>query len=424
MNTSHTRPRSSASSAAPPTRCSQASPAGSGRYFELNPAVFRLGFVILTLLGGAGILVYLAAVLVVPGRGQGAVDRRPGARRAARPAVAGRRARPRGRRAAAAALARPARRRDRLDRRPRRRPRHPLGEPRPEAGAPPPDRGSTAAHARRASRPCSRSSTAFTWFDVNLGDGVGEHTYAPASAVCGAALLRPRHRQPQDRPLADRRGRHSTASRRGVGIGELKIVVPRDADVRVDAHANVGDVYVLRSARRRPQRERPRGHGHVRDRREGRRRPDRRGARRMTEAPALPFRRSEDDRVLAGRLRRGRVGARRRRDPRAARVRAALARGRRRASCSTSRSGSYGSSRGRWLGLALIALVGDRLPARARALGCGGRSARGCSSPASRVVLARGGSLRPGGSLPVARDRADDGRCGHAARPPRRAPAR
>jgi phage shock protein PspC (stress-responsive transcriptional regulator) len=42
---------------------------GLGRYFELNPAVFRLGFVILTLLGGAGILVYLAAILVIPVEG-------------------------------------------------------------------------------------------------------------------------------------------------------------------------------------------------------------------------------------------------------------------------------------------------------------------------------------------------------------------
>src|SRR5881409_3562194 len=42
---------------------------GLGRYFELNPAVFRLGFVVLTLLGGAGILVYLAALLVMPAEG-------------------------------------------------------------------------------------------------------------------------------------------------------------------------------------------------------------------------------------------------------------------------------------------------------------------------------------------------------------------
>src|SRR3954453_13165899 len=39
---------------------------GLGRYFDISPAVFRLGFVVLTLLGGAGILVYLAAVLVIP----------------------------------------------------------------------------------------------------------------------------------------------------------------------------------------------------------------------------------------------------------------------------------------------------------------------------------------------------------------------
>src|ERR1700752_2564410 len=42
---------------------------GLGRYFDLSPAVFRLGFVILTLLGGAGILVYLTAVLVIPQEG-------------------------------------------------------------------------------------------------------------------------------------------------------------------------------------------------------------------------------------------------------------------------------------------------------------------------------------------------------------------
>ena len=39
---------------------------GLGRYFDLNPTFFRLGFVVLTLLGGAGILIYLAAVLVLP----------------------------------------------------------------------------------------------------------------------------------------------------------------------------------------------------------------------------------------------------------------------------------------------------------------------------------------------------------------------
>jgi phage shock protein PspC (stress-responsive transcriptional regulator)/uncharacterized membrane protein (Fun14 family) len=44
--------------------------AGLGHYFELNPAFFRLGFVVLTLLGGTGILVYLAALLVIPSEGK------------------------------------------------------------------------------------------------------------------------------------------------------------------------------------------------------------------------------------------------------------------------------------------------------------------------------------------------------------------
>lgn len=44
--------------------------AGLGRYFDLSPTFYRLGFVVLTLLGGAGILVYLAAVLVIPLEGK------------------------------------------------------------------------------------------------------------------------------------------------------------------------------------------------------------------------------------------------------------------------------------------------------------------------------------------------------------------
>ncbi len=42
---------------------------GLARYFEIHPAVFRVGFVVLTLLGGAGILIYLAAALVMPDEG-------------------------------------------------------------------------------------------------------------------------------------------------------------------------------------------------------------------------------------------------------------------------------------------------------------------------------------------------------------------
>ena len=43
---------------------------GLARYFDLNPAFYRVGFVVLTLLGGAGVLIYLAAVLVIPEEGK------------------------------------------------------------------------------------------------------------------------------------------------------------------------------------------------------------------------------------------------------------------------------------------------------------------------------------------------------------------
>ena len=43
---------------------------GLAAYFELHPAVFRVAFVVLTLMGGAGILIYLAAALVMPDEGK------------------------------------------------------------------------------------------------------------------------------------------------------------------------------------------------------------------------------------------------------------------------------------------------------------------------------------------------------------------
>ena len=42
---------------------------GLARYFDIHPAVFRVGFVVLTLLGGSGILLYAAAALVMPAEG-------------------------------------------------------------------------------------------------------------------------------------------------------------------------------------------------------------------------------------------------------------------------------------------------------------------------------------------------------------------
>jgi phage shock protein PspC (stress-responsive transcriptional regulator)/predicted membrane protein len=44
--------------------------AGLAAYFEIHPAIFRVAFVVLTLLGGAGLAIYLAAILVMPDEGQ------------------------------------------------------------------------------------------------------------------------------------------------------------------------------------------------------------------------------------------------------------------------------------------------------------------------------------------------------------------
>jgi phage shock protein PspC (stress-responsive transcriptional regulator) len=42
---------------------------GLGRYFDLNPMIYRIGFVALALAGGTGILLYVAAWLVMPDEG-------------------------------------------------------------------------------------------------------------------------------------------------------------------------------------------------------------------------------------------------------------------------------------------------------------------------------------------------------------------
>ncbi|HYA09110.1 MAG TPA: PspC domain-containing protein [Gaiellaceae bacterium] len=44
--------------------------AGLGEYFDLNPAIYRIAFVALALAGGTGILLYLAAWLVIPAEGE------------------------------------------------------------------------------------------------------------------------------------------------------------------------------------------------------------------------------------------------------------------------------------------------------------------------------------------------------------------
>ena len=47
--------------------------AGIGKYFNIDPTLVRLGFVILTCFGGSGLLAYLAAAIIIPKEGGYAV---------------------------------------------------------------------------------------------------------------------------------------------------------------------------------------------------------------------------------------------------------------------------------------------------------------------------------------------------------------
>jgi phage shock protein PspC (stress-responsive transcriptional regulator) len=221
---------------------------GLGRYFDLNPAVFRVGFVVLTLLGGAGILAYLTAVLVIPEEGaEQSVAERVLAERRHRPwpliglgLVAA---------AILVLLSRGA--------------LWPVGG----AGwvlvllA-----GLAILWTYDASRGDARSRrliavllsivvaffaiviaalvTAFAWFDVSLKNGVGDRTYVPAgssdlkrSYSLGVGNLRV--------DLSTVATTKPTRVRAKVGVGELRVIVPRNAGVTVDAHAKAGDVHVL-----------------------------------------------------------------------------------------------------------------------------------------------------------------------------------
>lgn len=216
---------------------------GLGRYFEINPAVFRLGFIVLTLLGGAGVLVYLAAILVVPAEG---ADHSIAAQ-----VLAERRDRPwpvvgLGLAGVALILL--------------------LARAPMAAGA-----GWvvvliaglvilwTSRREKRRSRilialasllalavvaVCTAVVAAFAVFNVSLGDGIGDRTYVPASLSAGQASY---HlgigRLEVDLSRIDPAGAHRVKAH--VGIGELKIVVPNNADIRVDAHAKAGRVYVF-----------------------------------------------------------------------------------------------------------------------------------------------------------------------------------
>jgi phage shock protein PspC (stress-responsive transcriptional regulator) len=233
---------------------------GLGRYFDLNPIFFRVGFVVLALLGGSGILIYGAAALVIPDEGRRdsiAVE-----------ALRNRRAHPwpligLGLVAIASIVL--------LS--------HASLWPESDflwivvllAGgallwvhtrdlSPPHDAGTPAPVMRRRRRILQAIAGsiavlfvvasvaiayAFAAFDLSLGDGIGERSYHVGSA----ANLRDRYELGIGELDLDLSRltlpKGETAVDAHVGIGELRIVLPPDVAVRYDVEANYGDVFAF-----------------------------------------------------------------------------------------------------------------------------------------------------------------------------------
>jgi phage shock protein PspC (stress-responsive transcriptional regulator)/predicted membrane protein len=217
---------------------------GLGRYFDLNPAVFRLGLVVLTLLGGAGILIYLAAVLVMPAQGKQSI---------AADVLAGRRDHPWqvvGLGLAVAAIAV-------LLSRASSWPTIGAGwiviliaglavlwASRREGRSHRVLIALTALVGTLAVLFAAAVITAFSWFDVSLGDGTGDRVYAPATV----SAVQPSYKLGIGNLRIDLS--HVTLTtpahvKARIGIGELKVIVPSNASVVVNAHAKLGDLYVF-----------------------------------------------------------------------------------------------------------------------------------------------------------------------------------
>ena len=144
------------------------------------------------------------------------------------------------------------------------------------------------------------TAVAFAWFNVSLSDGVGDRVYAPATA----AAIQPSYKVGIGSLRVDLS--HADVStpthiKARVGLGELRVIVPHDARSRVDASVKAGELHVLGRNDDGTNASLSVGRGRTADdRREGRGRPPRRGARSVTQISALPFERSDDDRVVAG----------------------------------------------------------------------------------------------------------------------------
>ena len=86
---------------------------------------------------------------------------------------------------------------------------------------------------------------AFSWFNVSFNDGVGSKVYNLSTA----SALKPSY----DLGVGNLRldlshiGPITTVThlKAKVDVGELRIIVPRNTAISVNAHAKVGDVYVF-----------------------------------------------------------------------------------------------------------------------------------------------------------------------------------
>jgi phage shock protein PspC (stress-responsive transcriptional regulator) len=219
--------------------------AGLGRYFNLNPNVYRLGFVVLTLLGGAGVLVYLAAALVIPEEGK--------SESVAAEALAGRHERPWpliGIAIVGAALAVLLARATLW---------HTGGgwivvliiglgilwASRSKSRGRKIFLASLISTVTMLAIAITAVGVAFAWFNVSLSDGVGDRIYQPASA----STLHPTYEVGVGQLKLDLTEigavTQVTHVRAKVGVGELHIIVPPGLPVSVNAHAKVGELSVL-----------------------------------------------------------------------------------------------------------------------------------------------------------------------------------
>jgi len=87
---------------------------------------------------------------------------------------------------------------------------------------------------------------AFSWFNVSLGDGVGDHVYAPSTAGAVAPSYRLGVGTLRIDLSAIQPAGNELHVKAKVGVGELRVVVPDGVPVQVYARAKLGDVHVLR----------------------------------------------------------------------------------------------------------------------------------------------------------------------------------